>query len=56
MVKRHIEETREEFNEDGVLTSRVTTITDEEDDSINVYESRLVPCDINPGFSKTVTC
>lgn len=55
MVKRHIEETTEEFNENGVLISRVTTITDEEDDNLQVYETRWVPCNTDPGFSKTVT-
>ena len=56
MVKRHIEETTEEFNENGVLISRVTTITEEEDDNLQVYETRWVPYNTDPGFSKTVTC
>ena len=43
MVKRHIVETVEEFNENGILVSRTTTTTDEEDDSKTIYQSQTIP-------------
>lgn len=43
MVKRHIVEVIEEFNEQGVLVGRTTTTTDEDDDSCTMYQSQTIP-------------
>lgn len=43
MVKRHIVEIVEEFNEQGLLISRTTTTTDEDDDSCTMYQSQTIP-------------
>ena len=51
MIKRHITEVVEEFDDQGRLTSRVTTTTDEEDDTPTIYQSQTIPW--NPG---PVTC
>ena len=51
MVKRHIEETVEEFDKNGTLVSRTTTITDEEDDTTTIYQSQMIPWSPGP-----ITC
>ena len=43
MVKRHIVEIVEEFNEQGLLISRTTTTTDEDDDSRTMYQYQTIP-------------
>lgn len=42
MIKRHIIETIEEYNEEGILTNRTTTKTDEVDEDANaIYVGTL---------------